>query len=628
MKNRLPSVFALVLVGLLVLGVFSHVRRTNGFGESFTGLPVDRLMSLPVYDAGRLKPLDTVARAYLMVIAQRQYYHDENGRKVTSADWLAELLLDPVSATQRRVFRIDHPDVVGLLGFQNEKRKFFSLSEIIPHQTVLEQQMGLVAEEPRERDAYQRELVKLRHAIGLFNRKGSALVIPGLFGPPLHDLHLRSQILADLATLEPESERAGTALNGWRFFQQHYQNSDRSAILAVYPENPDEEWRTVAASLQEPVAADPMVHAYAALAEAYRARDAAAFDRALSTLESLKAARVTPAVADDLGLERFFHAWSPFILSIGLYVIVSLCVFFAWLFLPRTLLPAAFGLLILTFLVHSFGLVARMDIQDRPPVTNLHSSAIFVGWFAVLLCVLLEGFLRNGVACLAAAVIGVVTLIIAHHLSFSGDTMEVMRAVLDSNFWLATHVLVITAGYSATFLAGFLGIVFLILDRVIGGQTNRNLASIERMVYGVVCFALLSSFVGTILGGIWADQSWGRFWGWDPKENGALMIVLWNAVILHARWSKLASHAGLMQMAIIGNVITAWSWFGTNLLGVGLHSYGFTDSGFFWLMIFLATQVAFILLGLLPPRPRAEASEEAATALPPALPVPDPGAAR
>ena len=125
---------------------------------------------------------------------------------------------------------------------------------------------------------------------------------------------------------------------------------------------------------------------------------------------------------------------------------------------------------------------------------------------------------------------------------------------------------------------------------------------LERMVYGIVCFALLFSFVGTVLGGIWADQSWGRFWGWDPKENGALLIVLWNAIILHSRWAGYVQEKGIMAMALFGNIITALSWFGVNLLGVGLHSYGFTEEGFIPLMLFIASQVVLIGLCLAPRR--------------------------
>jgi ABC-type transport system involved in cytochrome c biogenesis permease subunit len=120
------------------------------------------------------------------------------------------------------------------------------------------------------------------------------------------------------------------------------------------------------------------------------------------------------------------------------------------------------------------------------------------------------------------------------------------------------------------------------------------------MIYGIICFAALFSFVGTVLGGIWADQSWGRFWGWDAKENGALMIVLWNALFLHARWGGLARERGLLALAIGGNIITAWSWFGVNLLGIGLHSYGFMSAAFTWLMLFVCSQLVLIGFALLP----------------------------
>jgi ABC-type transport system involved in cytochrome c biogenesis permease subunit len=205
-------------------------------------------------------------------------------------------------------------------------------------------------------------------------------------------------------------------------------------------------------------------------------------------------------------------------------------------------------------------------------------------------------------------------LIVAHHLARSGDTLEMMQAVLDTNFWLATHVTCVTAGYSATFVAGFLGLVY-----VVAGLFTRWLdkgagKTLGRMVYGVACFATLLSFTGTVLGGIWADQSWGRFWGWDPKENGALLIVIWNALILHARWGGMIRERGVASLAILGNVVTAWSWFGTNLLGVGLHAYGggamtslqtlseLLATPHFWLITFMLSQTALGALGGLTPQ--------------------------
>jgi hypothetical protein len=123
-----------------------------------------------------------------------------------------------------------------------------------------------------------------------------------------------------------------------------------------------------------------------------------------------------------------------------------------------------------------------------------------------------------------------------------------------------------------------------------------------RMIYGTLCFALFFSFFGTVLGGLWADDSWGRFWGWDPKENGALIIVLWNALVLHARWDGMVKERGMAVLAIFGSVVTGWSYFGVNELKVGLHSYGFTEGVLFWLGMFVAAQMALIGLGCIPKR--------------------------
>ena len=241
-----------------------------------------------------------------------------------------------------------------------------------------------------------------------------------------------------------------------------------------------------------------------------------------------------------------------------------------------------------------------MWLEDRPPVTNLYSSALFVGWGSVLLCIFLERIYKNGIGSVAAGAIGFSTLLIAQSLALSGDTLEMMRAVLDSNFWLATHVVTVTIGYSATYLAGFLALIYVTRGVLTKSLDKATADSLARMVYGIVCFATFFSFIGTVLGGIWADQPWGRFWGWDPKENGALIIVLWNALILHARWGGLVRTRGLMNLAIFGNVVTSWSWFGVNMLGVGLHSYGFMDAAFWSLLIFVGSQMAFIGIAGLP----------------------------
>jgi ABC-type transport system involved in cytochrome c biogenesis permease subunit len=343
----------------------------------------------------------------------------------------------------------------------------------------------------------------------------------------------------------------------------------------------------------------PAVNAWAGMATAYAANDPRAFNRVLDNY-SAELQRDLPRRAFKARIESTFNQLQPFYSAMVIYVLIFVLACASWLVWPETLGRYAFALLVFTFVIHSAGLITRMYLEGRPPVTNLYSSAVFIGWGSVLLGIFLERFFRNGIGSAAASIIGFITLLIAHHLSMDGDTMEMMRAVLDTNGWLATHVVCVTLGYASTFLAGFLALTYIIRGVFTPSLDRRTAGSLSRMVYGIVCFATLFSFVGTILGGIWADQSWGRFWGWDPKENGALLIVLWNAIILHARWGGLVRQRGLMVMAVFGNIVTSWSWFGVNMLGIGLHSYGFMESAFPWLIIFCASQLAFMAMGLLP----------------------------
>jgi ABC-type transport system involved in cytochrome c biogenesis permease subunit len=361
-------------------------------------------------------------------------------------------------------------------------------------------------------------------------------------------------------------------------------------------------WRPAGAALLETFRTgqvDPSALAYAGFAHAWRNEKPEQFNKLLELFRTDLAKRFGPQL-EKCESEVRFNAAQPFYTSMSLYGCAFFIAIFSWLAWPQALGRAAFWFVAVAWIVATAGIATRMWLEGRPPVTNLYSSALFVGWGAVALCLVLEHFYRNSIGNVAAGVIGFATLLIAHHLSLSGDTLEMMRAVLDSNFWLATHVVVVTTGYSATFLAGFLALIYVVRGLFTTTLDKATADALSRMVYGIVCFATLFSFVGTILGGIWADQSWGRFWGWHPKENGARIILLWNAIILHARWGGMVKQRGLMCLAIGGNIATAWSWFGTNMLGVGLHSYGFTDAAFVALTAFAISQVVFIALANLP----------------------------
>ncbi len=309
---------------------------------------------------------------------------------------------------------------------------------------------------------------------------------------------------------------------------------------------------------------------------------AAAFNQ---TVDAYRAELATsmPAVTQRAAFETGFNDFAPFYQCAILYVIVFVLTCLSWVAFTKPLNWSAFALAVVTLVVHTGALISRMYLMDRPLVfvTNLYSTAVFIGWVCVIAGLVFEAIYRNGIGNFVGSVAGFCTMVVAHFLSIGGDTLENLRAVLDTNFWLATHVTAVNTGYAATFVAGLLGTLF-----VVRGVFTRTLdkglvKTLGDATYGAVCFATLFSFTGTVLGGIWADQSWGRFWGWDPKENGALIIVVWNALILHARWGGMVKQRGLAVLTLVGNIVTAWSWFGVNLLGIGLHAYGF-QSGTAW----------------------------------------------
>jgi len=251
-------------------------------------------------------------------------------------------------------------------------------------------------------------------------------------------------------------------------------------------------------------------------------------------------------------------------------------------------------------LVLLVGITLRCIIRGRPPVSTLYETILFITASMVIVGLAIEWMNRRRIALSVASTLGVLGLFLAnkYEMSEGVDTMPSLVAVLDTNFWLSTHVTTVTLGYAAGLLAAAIAHVY-IVGRLLGLKRSDKpfYKSVSRMTYGVLCFGLFFAILGTVLGGIWANESWGRFWGWDPKENGALMIVLWQLAILHARMGGYIRDLGLSIAAVFGGIIVAFSWWGVNLLGVGLHSYGFTSGAAQGLAIFYGIEMLVVLMG-------------------------------
>ena len=209
--------------------------------------------------------------------------------------------------------------------------------------------------------------------------------------------------------------------------------------------------------------------------------------------------------------------------------------------------------------------------------------------------ILIELGSRKKLGILVSSLCGSILLLIASKFSSDGDTMKMLVAVLNSNFWLGIHVLHITMGYATCCVAGILGHIYLI-QALISPQDKKSLDMTYRYTTGVLGAGLALTVLGTTMGGIWADQSWGRFWGWDPKENGALLIILWCAIIFHARIARFIGPVGFAASSALVIAVVMWAWFGVNLLSVGLHSYGFTSGIATNLAVYYACEAVFLIV--------------------------------
>jgi len=609
------------------------------------GFDLVALGKLPVLSDGRNKPFDTVARTSLLIIRGKQTLRLDDGRALDARRWLADVVFNATAADAYPSFVINNPEVLGLFGWEQNDRKYFSYAELLPFLEKIDTQGGQAdAVEQARRTPYQTAIFNLRNSLMLYQRLKNSL-------RPDDAKDFAGEIDAYMKAMPAALEETAKSGKGGQVDQDKLAGFARltarfqamaelANVLPVPPDpaggGPREEWISVGASLLQAISTgsiNPVTKSYALAGDSYHAGNAEEFNKNLHGLTDWMA-KNEPKATGRAAYEFLFNQLEPFYQAMGLYVLAFLLVCFSWLGGNRSLGTAAFYVLLLALAVHTFGLGSRMYLQGRPPVTNLYSSAIFIGWATVIVGLIIERIFRDGIGSACAAAIGFITLIIAHHLAGSGDTLEMLQAVLDTNIWLATHVVTITIGYSAMFLAGTLAMFYVVLGvftrrlnkplvrssavavgAVVGGALGAVAAAaatsgvdssepaakvLGRMVYGVICFATLFSFVGTVLGGIWADQSWGRFWGWDPKENGALLIVLWCAIILHARWGGFIRQRGLMIMALFGNVITSFSWFGVNMLGVGLHSYGFMNKAVPWLAGFMISQLVLMAFASFP----------------------------
>ncbi len=492
--------------------------------------------SMPVLEGGRPMPLAAYARLVLLQLSGR-------GRAPTgenAAVWLGRVLFEGERTEAEAVCLVGHPELADALGLASDRPRFrASFAQLEPaFDRLAALAAAASARAPAERAAFEREALRLASAVELYAslRRGRVPhIVPEGPGP-----HAQWRAPADLEAAAASDAAAREALDEWR-----------------------------------------------AIGEAWRARDGAAFaDRVRRWRDRVIACAAMPRLRTHLAAELWLVRVRPFRLAWIAYLAAALWPAAAGAATrrARTARAAGLALLVAAAALHSGGLAMRAFIMERPPVTNLYSTFIFAAWAAGVAALL--GRLRRSMPLgRGGAVVAAILLFVAGRYEAEGDTMARVVAVLDSNLWLTAHVMTIMLGYAGGLLAGA------IAHAALWTAARRGIAAAAeqfRAIRGCLAFGLVFTFIGTTLGGVWADLSWGRFWGWDPKENGALLIILWVSAVLHARASGLIRDPTMAAGAVLTVAVVLASWLGVNLLGIGLHAYGSTTGAArAWLMITL-----------------------------------------
>ncbi|WP_397568491.1 cytochrome c biogenesis protein CcsA [Schlesneria sp. T3-172] len=554
-----------------------------------------RFGQIPVLSEGRTKPLDTAATSALLAISGRtRVTVGEEGAKqrIPAIQWLLEVISEAKVADEREIFRVENLEVQETIGVKKREGMRYSRSDIRKNGEEFEKQVRLARSQAKERkeiSVYQKKILELAEKVSTFDNLVFAFGLQHRIRGETQQEVLRSfQMVSQFAeALEEEGQ----------------------PVFSVWPKDADDNWHILSRAwlldipnrMKKNGEEDQVVAAWEQVLKAYSDEKPAMFnqavDRVLELVSKDRPSDVNPSI---IRLESYFNYAQPFTHASRIYILAFVLSALGWLFWPRGFNRAAFYVLLVTLVVHTAAIVARLIISGRPPVTNLYSSAVFIGWGCVVMGLIFELIYRIGIGNLVAAAAGYATLLIADGLASDGDTFTVLQAVLDTQFWLATHVTCITLGYATTYLAGLFAIAYIIRGVCTPSLSAKEGRDIHRMIYGTLCFSIFFSFVGTVLGGLWADDSWGRFWGWDPKENAALIIVLWNAIALHARWGGMVKERGLAVLAVAGNIFVSWSWWGVNALGAGLHSYGFKQGTIRNLGLFILFNLVIIGIGMLP----------------------------
>ncbi len=519
----------LKLVFGIILGIMILVIPFSQFYAS----PLDSLQTLTVQLDGRKKPLDTVARETVAKIHGKNNYTAINGEKLNYLDTYLSLWFNNRDWNQEPFILFNYRPLKQEIGLDLEK-KYFSFQEII------NSDLDLILKQAAQKQAEDVDLNRdEKEALNIEDRLALMISTVGQDSLPLipHPTDIKGKWLSiNEAEKYYATEKLTPILETYDNLKQTYQSNEK---LGEITQN----------FYQQIASLSPQVYPQNSVMK----REVKFYQ-----------------------LHLFGKAWQLYSLA---FLIVILSIIFNNSKL-KELYETGLGIFIVGITIQAYGFIERMQIAGRPPVTNMYESVIWVGFGLALFALIFELIYQAKYYLLAAAPLAIICLILADSLPTVLDaSIQPLVPVLRDNFWLSIHVPTITLSYASFALAMGLGHIILgyYLFRP---KAITNITYLSKLNYRVIQVGVLLLTTGIILGGIWAHFSWGRFWGWDPKETWALIALMCYLVPLHGRLVGWLNNFGMAVISVVCFNAVLMAWYGVNfVLGTGLHSYGFTTGG-------------------------------------------------
>lgn len=535
--------------------LISLFALTLAFGSTvFAASSRDAIKYIPIQNGGRLKPFDTFAQESMQLL------HGKRSRENKSAtDIILSMYVVPDVWLNTKFIAVKNFEVKRNLGL-DEKENFFSYADLAKAKQLplLLQNLRSKSDMKEKLNPYDQAVQKVESQMYMFNAISTGMAFTLVPAKP----EKNSDAWLPLAHADP-------------------------ALVKLFNE--------IATEFVQSVSAE------------FKSGKASSSDALEKKVEEFKAAarNENPALYShdkDMSIEVLYNNLHPFKWAWILYFIAAF--FFAsasrqkakpWEF------KTGWALVGLGFAMHCLGFALRIYITGRPPVSNMYETVVWVAFGALVFAAFIERATQHRLVMLGGCLVAMFCLILADLAPTVLDpTLQPLEPVLMSNFWLIVHVMTICISYAAFFLALAMGNMGLYLF-IRGEAANKvSIQNVTQSIYRCLQIGVVLLAAGIILGGVWADYSWGRFWGWDPKETWALIALLGYLAILHGRMGGWIKNFGMNAWSVISFSLVIMAWYGVNfVLGAGLHTYGFGAGGIEYVLAFVFIQMLYVIYATL-----------------------------